>query len=140
MEGVNTQWKGRPNSWGTSLQQCCCRTWGARRAGGEPEMHAEGDAGGAGLTVTCVWCAVMVGVCCYLALLKMLMLHLQTQGSESGSFTGGAAAADACVCTLGIGRRSSAVQRLAECGAGACGAVTHEYASDKCSENVPYAA
>jgi hypothetical protein len=36
-------------------------------------------------------------------------LTMAAEGSESGSFTGGAAAAEASVGTLGIGRRSSAV-------------------------------
>ncbi len=55
---------------GTSLQQGCCRTWGARlRAGGE--IQAGGGAAGAGQT--CAGCAVTVGLSCDLALLKVLM-------------------------------------------------------------------
>ncbi len=36
---------------------------------------------------------------------------LAAEGSEASSFTGGAAVAEACVGTLGIRRRSSAVER-----------------------------
>ncbi len=87
MEGVNTRGKGRPSSGGTRLQQCSCRTWGARRAGGE--MQAEEGAGGAGLPVTCVGYAVTVGVSCVLALLKGLMRpDLMVEASGTGNVVG----------------------------------------------------
>ncbi len=69
MDGVNTLGKGRPSSGGTSLQQSCCRTWGAKRAGGE--MQAEKGTVGAGLT--CVGRSVTGDVGCDLALLTALI-------------------------------------------------------------------
>jgi hypothetical protein len=62
------QWSGEARGerhaqlWGLGLQQCCCRTWVARRAGGKIRVHSDGGAGAVGLT--CVEYAVMVGVCC----------------------------------------------------------------------------
>ncbi len=65
-----------------------------------------------------------------------------TEGSESDSFTGGAAAAEASVCALEIRHRSSAVYRqavvTARSGAGACGAVMHQNTSEECAEDMPY--